>query len=250
MVRLIVAAVAALFALQDGKPAPLKVAFFTGGGYHDYKKLSPLLTEKMAELVHAKFDVKWDLAGMQELKDGAGYDAVVYNTCFDDAKDDLGLIERLRTVTREGKPTMMVHCAVHTFRVNKDWAECCGQLSRKHDPYQAFGTEKADKDHSVLKTWPDDWKTPGDELYNTIEFHKNSKALLKAKSPKDGKEHVVCWTAEYGKGRVFATTLGHDMKTAGQADYHRLLAYGLLWACGKLGEDGKPLKGYEGPGAK
>jgi hypothetical protein len=49
---------------------------------------------------------------------------------------------------------------------------------------------------------------------------------------------------------VFATTLGHDLKTAGMPEYHRLLANGLLWACGKLGDDGKPLEGYAGPGAK
>jgi type 1 glutamine amidotransferase len=235
---------------QEARPEPLKVVFFTGGGYHDYKKLAPLLTEKMAALANVKFDVKWDLAGLKELKDGAAYDAVVYDTCFDDAKDDPELIERLRKVTREGKPTVMIHCAVHTFRVNKDWSECCGQLSRVHDPYQAFGTEKADKDHPVMKTWPDEWKTEGDELYNTIELYKDSHALLKAKSPKTGKEHVVCWTVTYGKGKVFATTLGHDLKTAGQADYHRLLAYGLLWTCGKLGDDGKPIKGYDGPGPK
>jgi hypothetical protein len=33
-------------------------------------------------------------------------------------------------------------------------------------------------------------------------------------------------------------------------EYHRLLANGLLWACGKLGDDGKPREGYAGPGAK
>ena len=45
---------------------------------------------------------------------------------------------------------------------------------------------------------------------------------------------------------IFGTTLGHDMKTGADPDYHKLLAYGLLWACDKLGADGKPLPGYEG----
>src|ERR1041384_5055692 len=73
----------------------------------------------------------------------------------------------------------------------------------------------------------------GDHHYKTIEFIKGSHALLKAKSPKDGREHIVCWTHIYGKGRVFATTLGHDMKTAQSPDYLRLLANGILWTCDK-----------------
>jgi uncharacterized protein len=71
-------------------------------------------------------------------------------------------------------------------------------------------------------------------LYQTIEFLSGSKPLLKVKSPHDGREHIVCWAHNFGKGRVFATTLGHDMQTATSPEYIRLLANGLLWSCGKL----------------
>jgi len=108
---------------------------------------------------------------------------------------------------------------------------------------------KLDRDDPITRFFPDEWKTPGDELYQTISIEPQSHPLLKAKSPVDGREHVVGWTRTFGRGRVFATTLGHDMKTAGSPDYLQLLANGLLWACGKLGEDGKPLAGYTGKGA-
>jgi type 1 glutamine amidotransferase len=95
-----------------------------------------------------------------------------------------------------------------------------------------------------MKNFPDDWKTPGDELYQTIQMIEGAHPLLKAKSPRDGREHIVCWTHDYGKARVFATTLGHDMKTAQSQDYLRLLAHGILWACDKLDKDGKPAAGF------
>ena len=58
-----------------------------------------------------------------------------------------------------------------------------------------------------------------------------SKSLLKVKSPSSGAEHIVCWTNQYGKGRIFGTTLGHDMKTAQQADYQdRTAIYNSLQA--------------------
>jgi uncharacterized protein len=59
-------------------------------------------------------------------------------------------------------------------------------------------------------------------------------------------EHVVAWVSTYGKGKVFATTLGHDMNTVKLPVYHRLLANGLLWACDKLDKNGEAMKGYGG----
>jgi uncharacterized protein len=110
--------------------------------------------------------------------------------------------------------------------------------------------QKLDKESPITKQFPDNWETAGDELYQTISIQPESHQLLKVKSPQDGREHVVCWTWKYKKGPVFATTLGHDMKTAASPDYLRLLANGLLWTCGKLGNQGLPVKGFEGPGVE
>ena len=56
---------------------------------------------------------------------------------------------------------------------------------------------------------------------------------------------MIAWVSTYGKGKVFATTLGHDLKTVNMPEYHRLLANGILWTCDKLDKSGKPLPGYE-----
>lgn len=227
------------------EPAGLKVAYITGGGYHDYPKLTPAITAGIARHANVRFDVKQALEAIRDPKLGEGYDAIVYNFCFADEQDPQ-LIENALRVTRAGKPTVLVHCSMHCFMASDGWTECCGQRTRRHDAYRAFGTVKADPAHPVLKNFPDHWQTPGDELYQTIQFPKQSHALLKAKSAQSGQEHVVCWTHEYGKGRVFATTLGHDLKTVGQDDYHRLLAAGLLWACDRLADDGQPKPGFAG----
>src|SRR5262249_5390967 len=144
--------------------------------------------------------------------------------------------ERALNVTRLGKPTVMIHCAVHAFRKSekvREWENCCGMRSKVHDPYGPFATVKLNPSDPVTKNFSADWKTQGDELYQTIEFLDGSKPLLKAKSPHDGREHIVCWVHTYGKGRVFATTLGHDMKTAESPDYIKLVADGIQWAVDK-----------------
>ena len=83
-------------------------------------------------------------------------------------------------------------------------------------------------------------------FHDNVPMIAGAQPLLKVKSPHDGREHIVCWTHNYGRGRVFATTLGHDLKTAQSLDYLRLLANGIVWACDKLDHEGKPAKGFAG----
>jgi len=99
-------------------------------------------------------------------------------------------------------------------------------------------TEKLDKNHPLLKSFPDDWNTPATNVYQTIQMMRRTSAF-EGEEPRDGREHTVCWTHDYGKGRVFATTLGHDMKTA-----HRRITF-ASWstdssAANKPATDGKP----------
>jgi type 1 glutamine amidotransferase len=55
------------------------------------------------------------------------------------------------------------------------------------------------------------------------------------------------WVNEYGekKSRVFGTTIGHHNETMLEDTYLDLVTRGLLWASGKLDDDGKPVAGYE-----
>jgi uncharacterized protein len=54
------------------------------------------------------------------------------------------------------------------------------------------------------------------------------------------------WVNQYGKARVFGTTLGHPTEVIESEVFLETVAKGMLWACDKLGEDGKAKKGYEG----
>jgi uncharacterized protein len=227
---------------------PLKVLFVGGGGWHDYDKQIPYLTGKMSELLNVAFEIKTGLDALHDPKFADSFDAVVYDVCFETVSDDI--LENALQTTRQGKPTVLVHCTVHSFARSpkiRDWETCCGMRSKVHDAYGPFTVSRLDEASPITKLFPDDWKTPGDELYQTISIEPESHQLLKARSPQDGRTHVVCWTYRFGQGSVFATTLGHDMKTISSPDYLRLVANGLLWACGKIQPDGKPAVGYARP---
>ncbi|MGA8100908.1 MAG: ThuA domain-containing protein [Candidatus Acidiferrales bacterium] len=226
---------------------PLKVLFITGGVYHDYKKLPRLLTSKISQMDNVKFDVVTGLDVLKNAKFADDYDVIVYDLCYDDI-DPVALDNALHT-GRAGKPTVFIHCAVHSFRNSPqihEWENYVGLRSKVHDKFGPFSVEKVGPPNPITVGFPSDWKTSGDELYQTIEVIPGTEPLLTAKSPRDGRVHTIGWTHTYGQARVFATTLGHDTKTAKSPAYQRLLANGLLWTCDKLDPDGKPKPGYAG----
>ena len=67
----------------DAEEPKLKALLVTGGGYHDYKALNPILTEQIGKLAPVTFDVKYGLDTLNDPKFADGYDVVVYNFCFD-----------------------------------------------------------------------------------------------------------------------------------------------------------------------
>jgi type 1 glutamine amidotransferase len=243
LIRHLLFALALAFTAHAAKP--INALFLTGGGYHDYKKLVPHLTNSFGERVNVQFTTVWDMETLKDPNFAAGYDVLVFDVCFDEVEP--ALIDNALKAIREGKPAVMIHCAVHAFRRDpniREWENGVGMRSKVHDKFGPFTVVKLDAKSPILAGFPDDWKTQGDELYQTIEFPKTSHALLRARSPHDGRDHIVCWTHQYGKSRVFATTLGHDMKTAEDPAYLGLLARGLLWSCDKLDRHGKADKGY------
>lgn len=226
---------------------PIKAFYITGGGYHDYKKHAPLLTGAISEIANVEWTISWDIKDLAKKGYADAYDVVVYNMCSADEKGK-ELIDNVTSTHKAGKAAVVVHCALHSFRdiAFDDWRDCCGLTTKVHDRYRALEVENDAPDHAITKFFPAKWKTEGDELYQNIKFWPNAKSLLKVYSVESKKHHVVAWANSYGKGRIFGTTLGHDMKTAGQKEYHQLLANGLLWAVEKLEKDGKPSAGYEG----
>lgn len=228
------ALVAASATTSMAQPKALKALWLYGGGYHDYAKQVPLLSSNLARQVQVTFDFADTLDRLKNPAFADAYDVVVYDFCFSDVEP--ALLENMLRVLRGGKPAVMIHCAVHAFRNSpqiREWENAVGMRSKVHDRFEPFHTEKADPGHPVMKGFPNHWETSGDELYQTIEMTPDSHPLLKAKSPQDGREHIVCWTHTYGKGRVFATTLGHDLHTSDNPEYIGLLSRGLLWACGQ-----------------
>jgi type 1 glutamine amidotransferase len=242
---------------------PLRALLITGGCCHDYGKQKDILKKGIEERanveltqVHTADSSTKARFEMYEKADWAkGYDVVIHDECSSDVKE-LPYVQNILNAHKAGVGAVNLHCAMHCYRTGTDdWFQFVGIQSAAHGPQEPIAVTFVDKQHALTRGF-EDWTTVKEELYNNIKVFPTAHPLARGKQmvrQKDGTEkavdYVVAWANDYGKTRVFSTTLGHNNATVGDARYLDLVTRGLLWSCGKLGADGKPAAGY-GPKAK
>jgi Trehalose utilisation len=215
-----------------------------------------------------------------------GYDVVIHDECASNISDP-EIIAGVLKPHRDGLPGVNLHCGMHSYRIGNPndatttlgtphslWFEYLGLQSSGHGAQEPISITYVDKSSPITKGLAD-WTTGKEELYNNIKLFETAHPIgigaqtvhLKKKADgtpftnkdkADGTETVEdktnafvdVWTNLYnGKTRVFSTTAGHNDDTVADARYLDLVTRGVLWACDKLDDDGKPKAGY-GPGGK
>jgi type 1 glutamine amidotransferase len=163
-----------------------------------------------------------------------GFDIVVHNECHADV-DDPDYIRRITAAHRNGPPAVVIHCAMHSYRAAAvdDWREFLGVTSRRHTKQFAIPVKIVATDHPVMQGFRPDWVTPFDELYVIDRVWPNTTPLASAVSPEDKNEYPLAWVSQYGKARVFGTTLGHSEGTWADPVFQDLLVRGFRWAVGR-----------------
>ena len=230
---------------SSGKTAaarPLRALLITGGCCHDYPTQAKLLTEAASALAPLEWTIVNEggrgTEAMIPLYDNADwarpYDVVVHNECFANTAD-AAYIRKITTAHKAGKPAVVIHCAMHTYRAATidDWREFLGVTSRRHDHQSEYPVKSVAADHPAMRGFPAEWKSPRDELYVIEKLWPGAKALAVSTSERDGKEHPVIWVNDYHGTRVFGTTFGHGNVTWQDPVFVNVVARGLLWAAGR-----------------
>jgi len=95
-----------------------------------------------------------------------------------------------------------------------------------------------------MKGFPALWHDPApDELYRIVKVCPIARRWPRGLARK-ARSIPVSGLILTAKARVFGTTLGHSDTTMSSDTYLDLLTRGLLWACDKLDENGKPKEGF------
>jgi type 1 glutamine amidotransferase len=221
---------------------PVHALLITGGCCHDYDVQATAFMEGVKKFGNVTWTVvneggksKDHRSSLYDNPDWAKpYDVVVHNECFADL-NDIDYVRKITAAHRAGKPAVVIHCAMHTYRLLKedDWREFLGVTSRRHDHQSEYPVKVIAAGHPVMSGFPVDWKSPMDELYVIEKLWPNARALATSKSEQDGNEYPVVWTNDYHGTRVFGTTFGHGNATWHDPVYVALVSRGLLWAAGR-----------------
>lgn len=167
------------------------------------------------------------------------YDAIFLNYQNHQVPAPQGAFEQLRTVVEGGKGLVLFHFASGAFidwetgLLNSDYADLAGRAWNPHlpghDPRGPFRVHLSDTRHPITHGITD--FDTDDELYTCLDGSAEITVLAQATSILDGQDHPMAFVHTPGKGRVFHSPLGHDLKALND-QVARLYLHGTLWAAG------------------
>ncbi len=109
----------------------------------------------------------------------------------------------------------------------------------KHGSREPFTIYVRNSEHPIMRGLPLEWLHEYDELYGDMRGPAENitpltTAFSDAETGGTGKEELVMFTIDYGKGRVFQSTLGHTTTTFDDSHknrgFHVTLLRGIEWA--------------------
>lgn len=124
---------------------------------------------------------------------------------------------------RDGGAFLPIHCASACFGGSDSFVKLVGGRFKSHGD-GIFRTTITDKDHPIMRGYEtfEAW----DETYVHDRLNDDRKVLqVRDKEP-------WTWVRDEGKGKVFYTAYGHDMRCWGQPAFHELLRRAILWSVG------------------
>lgn len=171
------------------------------------------------------------------------FDAVVFYTTGELPMNDEQKNALLSFVREEGKGFIGIHSATDTFYQWPEYGEMIGGWFDQH-PWNTFEAPiiVEDRDHPATKHMPKSF-TMRDEIYQFKNYDRDKMRVLMRldeskidlKNPRvhrKDNDFAVTWVKNYGKGRVFYSTLGHVEEAYEHPLVKQMYVEGIKWALG------------------
>ncbi len=218
------------------EPGKIKVLLVTGDDAqpaHNWREVSQAIREALVS--SGKFDVRvCEDAGVLDSAATLGRYDLVFLHLYNAKTPTLspGAKENLVRFVKDGKGLAVSHLSSASFKEWGEFPKLCGRCwvmgKSGHGPRGVFKVRIANKDHPITQGLAD--FEADDELYAKLQGDAPITVLVEADSEWSKKTEPLAFTVEYGKGRVFHETFGHDGKAVRNPAVETLIQRGCEWA--------------------
>lgn len=166
-------------------------------------------------------------------------------------------LEALLQWVKDGGAFLAVHSGTDTLGDWEPYWEMIGGTFDGHpwnagDPPITIDVE--DPSHPAALPVPHGWSIQ-DEIYQFRNYSRDrihvilsmDAASVKGKGKRADNDYAIAWCRDYGKGKVFYTSLGHREDVWTNPTYQAHLLGGILWALGVPGNPGDATPGLAKP---
>lgn len=207
----------------SGEEAKLKVLVLTGGPIHDAHGIGASLEKTLK--ADGRFDVDRVEGDLDALLPSRleRYDLVVFDWTLGEITE--AQKRGVMNWVAGGKGFVGIHSAADSFRGDPDWRAFIGGHFVTHPAYRQFQVSVTEEKSSITEGLVEFMIT--DEQY-ILDY--DSRVRVLANGLYRGKTMPAIWTKEWGKGRVYYMSFGHDPRACEQEIFRKLLVRAVLWA--------------------